>query len=328
MPPHGHGHSHGAHGHSHGAPAAAPKRDHGHGHDHGHGPVDRGKDGRRALKIALLLNSLFLIVEASVGWWSRSLALLSDAAHMVSDVAALALALLATYLATTPETSRRPFGLVRAEILGAFVNAITLVVACGLIFREAIARLVAGPPAVPGMPILIVGSVGLAINLGSAFYLWRASKGGDMNVRGALLHMLADALGSLGAIVAAILTLTLHIASADAIVSLLIGVLVLFSAWGLLRDSTKVLLQFAPAGFDRDALGQRLSAIVGVRAVHAVRAWSLGSGHVVVTAHLTTHPDAVAGPILREAERLLRHDFGAAYITVQLDPEDAPCAEA
>ena len=318
MPPHGHG----SHGHSESAP-----HHHDHDHDH-HGLKDRAKSSRRALKVALLLNAAFLVVEASVGLWFGSLSLLSDAAHMVSDVAALALALVAAFLATTPETSRRPFGLVRAEILGAFVNAIALLVACSLIFREAVARLIAGPPSVPGMPILIVGTLGLCINLGSAFYLWRASKGGDLNVRGALLHMLADALGSVGAMVAAILTLTLQITSADAIVSLLIGVLVLFSAWGLLRESTQVLLQFAPSGFDRDALGQRLLAIVGVRAVHAVRAWSLGSGHVVVTAHLTTEPNTPAAPILREAERLLRHDFGAAYITVQLDPEDAACAEA
>ncbi len=346
MAPHIHGHGHGGHGHGHShgprPPASAPRpphddhgHDHGdhphhdHDHDHGSGHAhDHGQASRRALRGALILNGLFLIVEAAVGWWTGSLALLSDAAHMIGDVAGLALALVAATLATTPETARRTFGLVRAEILGAFVNGLALVVACFLIIREAIERLSGGPPEVPGVPVLLVGTIGLAINLGSAYVLWRSSREGDLNVRGALIHMLADALGSLGAIVASVLMLTLGLHAADAVVSVLIAVLVLYSSWGLIRESTVILLQFAPPGFDRDALSPRLLAIPGVRTVHAIRAWSLGSGHIVVTAHLDIDPTVAHGPILRAAEHLLRNDLGAAYTTIQLDPDGVErCAE-
>lgn len=325
-------HDHGEHEHASHGPAApavrAPER-HSHGHAHGHHGHDHGQASRSALRGALILNGLFLLVEAGVGWWSGSLALLSDAAHMVGDVGGLLLALVAATLAATPETARRTFGLVRAEILGAFVNGLSLVGACALIFHEAYERLSAGPPPVPGQPVLVVGVVGLCINLGSAYVLWRSSREGDLNVRGALVHMLADALGSLGAIVAAVLMLTWNVAAADAVVSVVIGLLVLYSSWGLLRESTLILLQFAPPGFDRDALSPRLSAIPGVAAVHAVRAWSLGSGHIVVTAHLTIHPDAVHAKVLCAAEALLRGELGAAYTTIQLDPhEGSPCAES
>lgn len=329
-PAHG-DHAHGDHGHDHG-PGQHGDHDHGpgghahHGHDHDHhGPADHGQASRRALRGALILNGLFLVVEAAVGWWSGSLALLSDAAHMIGDVAGLALALVAATLASTPETARRTFGLVRAEILGAFVNGLLLVGACFLIFREAFERLTSGPPPIPGLPVLVVGVIGLAINLGSAYVLWRSSKEGDLNVRGALIHMLADALGSLGAIVASVLMLTLGLHAADAVVSVLIALLVLYSSWGLLRESTTILLQFAPPGFDRDALSPQLLAIPGVRTVHAIRAWSLGSGHIVVTAHLDIDPTMPHGPILRAAEHLLRNDLGAAYTTIQLDPDGTEC---
>lgn len=335
---HGHGHGHGGHGPGPRAPAP-PHADHG-GHDHGpaahdhdhsaHGGHDHGQASRNALRGALILNGLFLLVEAAVGWSTSSLALLSDAAHMVGDVGGLALALVAATLATTPETARRTFGLVRAEILGAFVNGLALVGACALIFREAFDRLTGEPHPVPGLPVLVVGAIGLAINLGSAYVLWRSSRAGDLNVRGALIHMLADALGSVGAIVAAVLMLTFGIQSADAVVSVLIALLVLYSSWGLLRESTTILLQFAPPGFDRDALSPRLLAIPGVRTVHAIRAWSLGSGHIVVTAHLDIDPAVAHGPILRSAEHLLRTELGAAYTTIQLDPAGAEqrCAES
>ena len=153
-------------------------------HAHGHSHPDPGSASRRALLGSLILNGAFLFLEAGVGWWTGSLALLSDAAHMVSDVAALALALWVAHLARRPATPRATYGLARAEVLGAFVNAVALVVACVFIFKEAIERLYAGPPAIPGLPILVIGVAGLAINLGSAWFLWRAGSG-NLNVRAA-----------------------------------------------------------------------------------------------------------------------------------------------
>ena len=193
-----------------------------------------------------MLNGGYLIVEAVAGWMSGSLALLSDAAHMLSDVGALALAWGASQLAATVARREHTFGLRRAEIVGAFVNALTLLAACGWIAFEAIQRLIEGPPEVGGLAVLVVAIIGLFVNLGSAWVLHRSDPH-NLGVRGALMHMLADALGSVGAIVAA-LFLMAGVAAADPIVSLAIAGLILAGTWGLLRDSGRVLLQFPPPG--------------------------------------------------------------------------------
>lgn len=302
---------------------------HDHDHSHGHGPGHHhhGSGSRRALLIALVLNGTFLIVEAAAGWWTGSLALLSDAAHMVSDVAALALALVAAQLVLRPATRGRTFGLLRAEILGAFLNAVALLVACVFIFKEAIERLIEGPPPVPGLPILVVAILGLAINLGSAFYLWRTGSE-DLNIRGALVHMLADALGSAGALIAAILTLTLQLYAADAVVSILVGILVLYSGWGILRDSSRVLLEFAPSGLEQDVIEAKLAGIDGVASVHELHVWSLGSGRAAVTAHLVPDRSAMAFDVLKRAEHVLHHELGVEHTTLQVEPSDGePCRQ-
>lgn len=300
---------------------SAPHSRHGHDHPH-HRP-----SSEQALRAALILNALFLVIEATVGWLSGSLALLSDAAHMVSDVAALALALLASRLMRRPATSGRTFGLLRAEILGAFINAVVLLLACVFIFREALSRLIEGPPPVPGLPMLVVAVVGLAINLGSAFYLWR-SGGQDLNIRAALAHMLGDALGSVGALIAGVLALTVRLYAADAIVSMLIGMIVLYSAWGILRDSSQVLLEFAPSGLEQDVVAERLRGLEGVAEVHELHVWSLGSGKTAVTAHLVPAPGATPYEILERADHALHHHLGIEHVTLQIDPsEGAPCRQ-
>lgn len=315
------GHSQGGHGHgghSHG------------GHSHG-GHAARPFDARRALLISLVLNAGFLVIEVLAGWLTGSLALLSDAAHMVSDVAALGLAFLAATWVRRPATPERTYGLLRAEILGAFVNAVVLMLACMLIFKEAIERLVAGPQPVPGGPVLAVGAVGLAINLGSAWVLWRSTRQsgtGDLNVRGALAHMLADALGSVGAMVSALLTMFAHVAAADAAASLAIGALVLYGTWGILRDSTHVLLEAVPTGVRQPEIGAALLSLEGVASVHDLHIWSIGSGQTVLTAHLGLHPAASPAEVLRRAEARLREDFGVGHTTLQVEPvEVGPCRQ-
>jgi cobalt-zinc-cadmium efflux system protein len=320
-----------AHTHPHGDPPRhAPHRGHGHhhGHDHHHGHHHGG--GERALWVAFLLNGGFLVCEAVAGFLTGSLALLSDAAHMVSDVAALAIALVAMRLARRPRSPRGTFGWRRAEVLAAFVNAVALVVACVFIVGEAITRLRAGPPPIPGGWVLAVGFVGLAINLGSAFALWR-SGGDSLNIRGALIHMLADALGSVGAIVAALCTLLFGWAAADPIASLFIAGLVLYGTWGLLRDSTAVLLEFAPPGTDADAVAAVLCESPEVAAAHDVHVWSLASGEPIVTAHLVLEPgpasrslDAAAA-IRRAAADALYARFGVHHATLQVDAQDERC---
>jgi cobalt-zinc-cadmium efflux system protein len=295
--------------------------DHHAGHDH-----DHGVRSRRALLLSLGLNSAFLVIEGSVGWWTGSLALLSDAAHMVADVSALMLAYAVSLLATRPATGTRTFGLARAESLGAFINGAALLVICGVIFHEAVSRLVEGPPPVPGWPVLWVGLVGLLINLGSAWLLWRSASD-DLNVRGALMHMLADALGSAGAMVAAAFTLVFGWYAADSVVSLFVGALVLWGAVHLVRASTRVLLDFAPTGLDAEDLAERLCALETVQAVHDLHVWGQGRSRSTVTAHITPTADADPFEVLRACEAVLNDDFGVRHSTLQIDSPGGDCAQ-
>jgi len=279
---------------------------------HHHSP---GAAARSALFWALILNGSFLVIEAAVGFLTGSLALLSDAAHMVGDVGAVTLALGAAHLARRPPTPDRSYGFTRAEILGAFVNALALLVACALIFETAIARLVAGPPPVDAQPVLLVGIAGLVVNLGSAWVLYRAGDD-NLNVRGALLHMLADALGSVGAILAAVL-LSRGVFAADAVVSLVIGLLVLWTTWGLLRDSTRILLQFAPPRMRAKDIRSALLSMPGILDVHDLHVWTLDGQNAILTAHLVAEDGASTDTVREEAEDLLRQRFGIHHTTIQ-----------
>lgn len=282
----------------------------GHGHDH-------GAAARTALKWALILNGGFLVIEAAVGFVTGSLALLSDAAHMVGDVGAIGLALAAAHISRTGATPDRSYGLARAEVLGAFVNGLALIVACGFIFDSAARRLTSGPPEVDAMPVLVVGIIGLAINLGSAWFLWRAGSD-NLNVRGALLHMAADALGSVGAIVAAVL-LARGIYAADAVVSILIGLLVLWSTWGLLRDAGRVLLQFAPPGTDAHDVRSALLGVEGVVDVHHLHVWTLDGHRAILTAHLVCEDGTPPDTMRERAEAMLRERFEISHSTLQAE---------
>ena len=310
-------------------PSPAPARGHGghgghhHGHSHGHRGGGDPSATRRALAWSLGLNGSFLVVEVVIGLATGSLALLSDAAHMLSDVAALALALGAAHLATRAATPERTWGFLRAETLGAFVNGIALVVACGFIFWEAIERLIEGAPHVAAGPVLVAGVIGLGINLGSAWWLWRADQN-NLNVRGALIHMLADALGSAGAIGSA-LFLMAGVRAADPILSLLIGGLVLWSTWGLLRDSGRVLLQFAPAGLRADDVGAALMEVDGMSSVHDVHLWTLDGQRAILSAHLVGSRGEHPGPLRQRASALLLERFGIDHTTLQVEVDD-PCA--
>lgn len=306
------------HGHDHGG---------GLGHAHGLGQHHVGTDAAsvRALTWALILNGGFLAVELVLGFLTGSLALLSDAAHMVSDVAALLLALGAARLASRAADTLRTFGWRRAEVLGAFVNGLALVGACVVIFWESGERLLLGAPEVDPLPVLIAGIVGLAINLGSAWFLVRAGSD-NLNVRGALLHMLADALGSVGAIVAA-LGLWAGYPVADPLAGLLIGLLVLYGAVALLKEAGGVLLQFTPQGTDSSALQAALLELEHVRAVHDVHLWSLDGQQPILTAHLVLSEAALAeglDPFAMQdaAHALLEERFGVAHCTLQLEAGD------
>ena len=295
------------------------------GHAHAHTTGSSGARVRRALRWSLALNGVFLVVEAAVGFWSGSLALLSDATHMVSDVSALALALVVAELARRPASRGRTFGLVRAEVLGAFVNALVLVGACVLLGSQAVSRLYTGATEFHAFPVLIVGVLGLLINLGSAWLLARSDRD-NLNIRGALAHMLADALSSLGAIVAAVLASVFDLHAADPVLALLICVMILLGTWSVLRDSTRVLLDFVPAHLPQERVEAALRAIAGVHTIHELHLWSTGS-RTILTAHLVPVVGADPGAVLAEAEHVLRGHLGIHHTTIQIDPAGADDCE-
>lgn len=245
-----------------------------------------GRAAERALAIALGLNLGFLFIEVAVGILADSLALLSDAGHMVADVAALAFALAAQRLSQARPGGGYTFGLRRMPVLGAFGNALMLLFIAGFILWEATRRLQA-PPAVAPWPVLLAGIAGLLVNLGSALLLHRAASR-SLNVRGAVLHLLADALGSLGAMAVAVVLLLTGWRPVDALVSAGIALLILGATWPLLRDSARVLLQGAPPALPMERLRAALAAVPEVRSILDLHVWEIDRGMTVLSAALVT----------------------------------------
>jgi len=287
---------------------------------HEHGPDDgvhgsRSLLPRKRLRIALTLTSSFLVVEVVAGLLSGSLALLSDAGHMLTDAGALVLALWAQALGSRPRSDRKTFGYRRAEILAAAANGIVLGIAAIIVIVEAIRRF-SSPPHIDGYPMLAVAAVGLLVNLLSA---WVLSGGGarDMNLRAAAAHVLADAAGSVAAIVAAILILGFGWTIADPITSIAISILILFGAWRLLRDASNVLMEGVPATVDVPALERLARETPGVSDVHDLHVWSIVEDAPVVTAHVTLTPGAHGVEVARDVGRRLESALGQAHVTVQ-----------
>lgn len=278
----------------------------------------------RALLWTLGLNFAFLIIEASAGFITGSLALLSDAAHMVSDVAALALALLAQAISRRPATPSRTFGLQRAEVVGAFVNGLALVGVAGYLVYSAVERMLTGVPEVAAGPVFSLGLIGLAINVGSAAFLWRSSHG-NLNLRGALWHMLADALGSVGAMIAGV-GMYLGVYVLDAIAALLIAALVIVGTIGLLRDTLAVLLLFAPGSISPPAVRSFLMQQPKVDDVHDLHVWSLDGRRSVVSAHIVSEVGALCPHDVRDVISRLEEEFGVQHVTLQHEVGDQRCA--
>jgi cobalt-zinc-cadmium efflux system protein len=296
--------------------------DHGHDHHHGHGHThlaDLRDLSRRRLLIALALTSTFLIVEIGAGIWSGSLALLSDAGHMLTDAGALGLALWAQALSTRPRSDRKTFGYRRAEILAAAANGIVLGITAVGVIIEAVGRLPA-PPRVDARIMLVVAVIGLVVNLVGA---WNLSRGGthNLNLRAATIHMLADAAGSAAAIAAAILILTLGWNRADPVTSIVISALILTGSWRLLRDATHVLMEGAPPGVDVATLERVAGETPGVCDVHDLHVWSIVDDAPVITAHVVIDPGAHGVEVARDVGRRIEEAVGQCHVTVQ--PEAA-----
>ncbi|HKZ27362.1 MAG TPA: cation diffusion facilitator family transporter [Rubrobacteraceae bacterium] len=290
-----------AHSHPHGD----------HNHDHG-----RGAD-RRALAITFVLTAAFTVAEVVGGLITGSLALLADAGHMLSDALSLGVALFAVWLAGRPSTPNRSFGYKRAEILAALFNGATLVAISVWIFIEAYHRF-REPPEILGGWMLVVAAVGLVVNVAGAAILSR-SGGESLNLQGALRHVVADILGSVGAIAAALVILTTGWYYADPIISTLIGLLVLGSSWKLLRDSTNVLLEGTPRGIDADEVGRSMAASEGVQEVHDLHIWTITSGFPALAAHVLVGRDENCHARRRDIEELLAREYGIEHTTLQVD---------
>lgn len=284
--------------------------------DHEHGTHQRA-GSLRALALVLALTASFTVVEIIGGLLTGSLALLADAGHMLSDNLSLGLALFAAWLATRPATPEKSFGYRRAEILAALANGITLVAISLWVFVEAISRL-REPTEVLGGPMLAVAALGLLVNAVGAIVLYR-SGGESLNVDGAMRHVLADALGSVGAMAAAAVIILTGWRYADPLISIAIGLLILGSSWTLLRDSTNILLEATPRNLKAEEVGRKMAAADGVVEVHDLHIWTITSGFPALAAHVLVGTDEDCHARRRELEDLLSHDFGISHTTLQVD---------
>lgn len=296
----------GHHHHDHGST--------GHGHSHGSG---------RVLLYALIITAAFALVEALGGWWANSLALLSDAGHMLTDSSSLAIGALAAWLARWPASRLHSFGLQRAEVLGALINALLMIVVVAAIVASAVARL-GSRGAVAGLPVVVIALIGLAVNIGIAFMLMRGEQ--TMNVRGALLHVFGDMLGSVAALVAGVVILLTGWTPIDPLLSLLVSALIAFSALRLLREVVHVLMEGVPRDVDVAEVGDALAEVEGVQAVHDLHIWSLSSNQPALAAHVEIAELSDWRRILPQLQRLLSQRFAITHATLQ--PEDRPSVQA
>jgi len=292
--------------------------DHGHPHSHGHGHGHAGDHRRGKLGWAFALTTLTMLAEAVGGWWSGSLALLADAGHMLVDALALLLALVGAWMAVRPADARRSYGYGRIEVLVGFVNALSQFVLVGWIVVEAIMRLRHPAPILSGV-MLVVAVAGLLVNM----LVLRALHGhahDDVNMAGARLHVLGDLLGSLAAVGAAVAIRWLGWLWADPVLSLLVSVLLLGSAWRLLRRSAHILLEGVPEGLDTAAVEAALrDADDAICDIHHLHVWQLASGSRMATVHAALRDPADSGRALKAIHAMLRERFGIRHVTVQID---------
>jgi cobalt-zinc-cadmium efflux system protein len=288
---------------------------HHHGHDHSHA-VSPAAD-RRWLRAALAIVLAFMCVEVVAGVLADSLALLSDAAHMLTDAGAIGLALVAARLAARPPKGRFTFGLGRAEILSAQLNGALLLVLASVIAWEAGKRIYE-PPDVEGGFVLVVGVAGAAANVLAAAALARAERQ-SLNIRGARAHVLADLYASVAAAVSGALIVLTDARELDGVAALIVAALMVASGWRLLRDASAVLLEGAPEGVDPDSIGETLARQPGVVEVHDLHVWEVTSGFAAVAAHVIVEPDDDCHQRRRDLQRVLESEFGVGHTTLQVD---------
>lgn len=306
------------HTHSH----AHDRASHAHEHEHGHA---HEAQSTKVLAWAFALTFAFMLIELAGGLLAGSLALLADAGHMLTDAGALALAWAASHIAARPADARRSFGYQRMRVLATFVNGCALLFIVAWIAFEAIQRLFFEPRPVDALTVIWVGSLGFAVNL-LVFALLRRGHAHDMNVAAAALHVIGDLLGSLAAILAALVIFFTGWTAADPISSLLVCALIVRSAWALVRRSTHILMEGTPEGLDVDELRRTLEGrIPAIRDVHHVHLWLVGPHDPLMTMHATVVPGANHAAVLRDTKAVLQERFGIRHATIQIEEDE--CAD-
>jgi cobalt-zinc-cadmium efflux system protein len=279
---------------------------HTHPHTHSH--------ANHALIIALTIATIFAAIEGLAGWWSQSLALLSDSGHMASDVLALALAAVAAWIARKPPSDQHTYGLGRAEVLGAWISSLLVLIVAIIIIITAINR-IHQPPSVSGGIVMVVASIGVIVNL---IIGWILSHGEQtLNIRAAILHVIGDLLGSVAALVAGAVIYFTGWALIDPILSIFISILIIISSFTLLRESLLVLMEAVPIHLDATEIGQSMARVSKVRSVHDLHIWTLSSGVVVLTAHIEIDDFKLWSEVLGSLKELLAKQFGIDHITLQ-----------
>lgn len=302
---HHHGHSH---AHAHG---------HGHGHSHGSG-------NKKALLMSFIIIFTYMVVEVIGGLVTNSLALLSDAGHMLSDAAALGLSYFAIRLGERKSTGKNTFGFKRFEIIAAALNGITLVLISVYIFFEAYQRF-SRPPEVQSLGMMTIAIIGLIVNIVAAWILMRADKDDNLNVRSAFLHVLGDMLGSVGAIVAALLIYFFGWGIADPIASVIVAVLILISGWRVMKDSFHILMEGAPIQIDSEKLKAAISNIPNVKEIHDLHIWSITSGMQMLSSHIIIDASGNHDEVLHRTQTVLHDEFGIDHSTLQIESEAYGC---
>ena len=294
---------------------------HDHGHAHGRGPGDYG----HAFAIGVLLNSAFVLIEAGFGLWSGSMALVADAGHNLSDVLSLLIAWGAAYMAARPANARFTYGYNSSSILAALANAGLLLVALGAILFETIDRLF-DPAPVEGWTMIAVAGVGILVN-GATALLFASGRKHDINIRGAFMHMAADALVSVGVVVAGVAILLTGALLIDPLTSLVIVMVIALGTWGLLRDSVKLALLAVPDSIDEPAVRAYLSGLPGVAAVHDLHIWPMSTTETALTAHLVMPGGQPGDAFLHEIAHELEHRFHIGHATVQVETGAKDCVD-
>lgn len=291
-------------------------------HHHHHHDHDQRTQNKKGLTFALAITAGIMLLEFFGGLLTNSLALLSDSGHMLSDTASLALSLMAMWFATRPASPSKSYGFYRFEILAALFNGLTLFVIAGFIVWEAVERLMS-PPTVAGGSMIMIAAIGLIANLLSAWFL---TKKGDVrdnvNLKSAYLHVLGDALGSVGAIVAGALMMAFSWYVADPVISVLVSLLILRSAWGVLSQSIHILMEGTPVTIDQAEVKKTLGAIEGVRDVHDLHIWTITSGLDSLSCHLVVEDSRDSQTILQQAIRIIDEKFQIKHTTIQVETSD------